>query len=544
MNEHCQWPLSQRCNRHIEHELLCPDRMIFRGYAPMWQSGGGLLNVHGRIRPNKPLTKSWLNGLRQRFTDGVRRFADEHGIPILKRERRDEERQEDQVAQYREAFKRSEGIYAILKVRADMPVWRSHEPQYPVDDPNYRLLSRPYCNIDVYYFYGISERWGPFWVSIWSNPPFSCQVYINGHEWLAREARREGLEVRTADNVIVGVSDPEHLQRLADRLLKNPREVQRFCDRWAYRLLPVLSREERREMDFRYQWCMAQTELSHDMHFSRRDSCEDFFQRLIDCNRRWTGPYTVKEVFGRKRAPHPERVTFGVHGQYDTLTVMKLTYHNASLKQYNPGCARDFRTECTSNDPLVFGVKRRLCNWAQLIDRLRGCIWSLQECQHGVMTPCLATGALGRLGQGVDLGTRRVGGVRLDQRRTVSVLAALGSPWWLELGVTNRELRPLVEQRLGEEYTAGQMRYDLSKLTGHGFLRRQGHRYWPTPEGHRQLLGLTQLAQGVLEPLVAGTTAEVGDTSSCRTGLEEPLRDWRRQLDHICDTLCVGVAPM
>jgi len=87
MNEQWQWPLSQRCERHVAFELGCPDRTVFRGYAPLWQRGGGLLGVHERIRPGKPLSKSWLDGLRERFTQGMERFAAEHGIQIIPRKR-------------------------------------------------------------------------------------------------------------------------------------------------------------------------------------------------------------------------------------------------------------------------------------------------------------------------------------------------------------------------------------------------------------------------------------------------------------------------
>ncbi len=135
-----------------------------------------------------------------------------------------------------------------------------------------------------------------------------------------------------------------------------------------------------------------------------------------------------------------------------------------------------------------------------------------------------------------------MGGLRLDQARTLAVLTALGSPHWLVSGVSNRELRPLVEQRLGQEYTSSQMRYDLRKLTAHGLLDREGHRYWPTPESQRELLGLTQLAQGVLEPLVAGASSACQDSPGPRRGTEKVLRDWHRQLDRVCQSVGVGVA--
>jgi hypothetical protein len=46
--------------------------------------------------------------------------------------------------------------------------------------------------------------------------PFPIQVYVNGHEWLARRLDRHGLKYLKSDNVFLQVSDLVRAQRLAD----------------------------------------------------------------------------------------------------------------------------------------------------------------------------------------------------------------------------------------------------------------------------------------------------------------------------------------
>ncbi len=47
--------------------------------------------------------------------------------------------------------------------------------------------------------------------------PLQIQVYLNGHEWLARRLTQRGIEYTKIDNVFIRIGELPRAQRLADR---------------------------------------------------------------------------------------------------------------------------------------------------------------------------------------------------------------------------------------------------------------------------------------------------------------------------------------
>jgi hypothetical protein len=47
--------------------------------------------------------------------------------------------------------------------------------------------------------------------------PFTMQVYVNGHDWLARQMQQRGLGFVQRDNAFTQLDDPVAAQKLADR---------------------------------------------------------------------------------------------------------------------------------------------------------------------------------------------------------------------------------------------------------------------------------------------------------------------------------------
>ena len=68
--------------------------------------------------------------------------------------------------------------------------------------------------------------------------PFTLQVYMNGHEWLARQMDQRGLRYRRLDDAFLWLEDPGRAQRLADRFATLPWPT--VLDRLARRVNPLL----------------------------------------------------------------------------------------------------------------------------------------------------------------------------------------------------------------------------------------------------------------------------------------------------------------
>ena len=56
----------------------------------------------------------------------------------------------------------------------------------------------------VLYFYWMDREFGLMHVKIQTWFPFTVQVYVNGHEWLARKLAAKGIGFRKVDNAFVG----------------------------------------------------------------------------------------------------------------------------------------------------------------------------------------------------------------------------------------------------------------------------------------------------------------------------------------------------
>src|SRR5437773_1817829 len=66
------------------------------------------------------------------------------------------------------------------------------------------------------YYYFLDRQLGLIHVKVQTWFPFPIQVYVNGHEWVARRLERHGVRYHKCDNAFVDVSDLARAQKLAD----------------------------------------------------------------------------------------------------------------------------------------------------------------------------------------------------------------------------------------------------------------------------------------------------------------------------------------
>jgi len=68
--------------------------------------------------------------------------------------------------------------------------------------------------------------------------PFQIQVYMNGHEWLARQLERRGVGFERYENCFLSIEDLALAQRLCGRFMR--RRWVRLLDAFARRVNPWL----------------------------------------------------------------------------------------------------------------------------------------------------------------------------------------------------------------------------------------------------------------------------------------------------------------
>ena len=78
--------------------------------------------------------------------------------------------------------------------------------------------------------------WGHVTIKMSGHPPFGAQVILNGHEYVACQARAAGIGFAKEGNCFTDIADPQGLARVADTL-SQPAAIGRLgqvCDRWIY----------------------------------------------------------------------------------------------------------------------------------------------------------------------------------------------------------------------------------------------------------------------------------------------------------------------
>jgi hypothetical protein len=129
--------------------------------------------------------------------------------------------------------------------------------------------------------------------------PLQIQVYLNGHEWLARKLTAHGVCYTKHDNAFIWIEDMARAQRFADRFvnLKWPSLLNRYAKRVTPQLQDILR-------GCQHYWVSAQSEYSTDILFkTRQDLCE-LYPKLLSHSTLCFGAKEVMNFLGRKLNGH------------------------------------------------------------------------------------------------------------------------------------------------------------------------------------------------------------------------------------------------
>src|SRR6266481_4583835 len=107
-------------------------------------------------------------------------------------------------------------------------------------------------------FHILDREWGHLTIKVSGHPPFPAQVNLNGHEYVACQARKAGIAFTKEGNCFTDISDAAGLAKIADTLSEQRAigRLSQVCERWIYTtcLCFALDFEEQRRSGFRYQY--------------------------------------------------------------------------------------------------------------------------------------------------------------------------------------------------------------------------------------------------------------------------------------------------
>lgn len=330
--------------------LSCFDRMLFRGYLPL-ESGFAMhefVRFHG-VQRNQ--LKDFLTAQAERLKRHAIAMAAKAGRPYEYLAR--PLRKQDWARELADKDGVTEGLVGILSVlepcRTFSLVWQQGKP-----------LIRPAKRKCLFlYYYFVDRDLGLIHVKVQTWFPMRVQVYVNGHEWLARKLTQHGIQFLQRENAFLRVQDLPRAQAFADRFVTLPwvNTLQRYASRVNPLLGGLLG-------GMQYYWATTQAEYSTDILFKSRHDLAELMPRLVEHSLVSFGATDVMSFLGRK-----------LHGGFQGELVSDLL--ECELKGRLPGrrvkhrmkgnwikmydkFGSILRIETVINQPAEFRVRRRV----------------------------------------------------------------------------------------------------------------------------------------------------------------------------------------
>ena len=271
---------------NIAGVLNCFDRIIYKGHLPIsWPEG-----MESFLRREKVLIKDF-----KRYVTKVSQRLVEHAQQTAAKEKRPYWYVKGKMGKEAEAraLAARDGITeGLICVFTRVEQAQSFKLRYGEGRP-YLVSSQPKCL--CVYFYFMDPTFGLIHVRLQTWFPFTVQVYLNGHEWLARQMSRKEIEFEQMENAFVAIGDWNKANRLAASFAGLSWPV--LLERLACKVNPLMNDLLR---GMRHHWSVEQAEYATDILFTDGARLPGLYPQLVEhATLRW-GASDILGFLGRK----------------------------------------------------------------------------------------------------------------------------------------------------------------------------------------------------------------------------------------------------
>lgn len=498
---------------YLENSYDCVDRIVLNAYFFQAQSGGGFRVWWRKLMgSDEHLNNTQLMRFAGRFSRRVHAYAQSNGIPLIHCER--DERKHEIAATHLPSDPIFQGLFCILAGRAQAPVREiklcsNHQPHIQ------KKIPQPWVN--HYSFHILDPHWGHLVIKLCPHPPFNAQIILNGHDYVAIQARKSNISFTKEGNCFTHIDDAPALDRVADAM-SDPFAVGRLvqvCERWIYStcLCFALTIEEQQRSGFHYGYSVYQSEYSQNLLFHRGRDLDHIFNAVIDRVRSPLGIKTIRTIFGNRHRPSKKknpkaRLEVVVEKPVWNLTVFKLHFGKLTAKLYSKG-ERVLRIEAIVHNARELRCGIKVHRFPKIVAALKAIVERFMTVLGCVDASFIDDGTLDSLPLPSMVGASRVAGIDINNPRMRALMAAAVALAPIPKGFTLADLAAKVSQIMGTSYSIRQAAYDSKKLRAKGFIRKiKGtRRNEGTTEGLKAMAALHVLREKVIKPLFSGCTA-------------------------------------
>ena len=326
--------------------LSCFDRVIFKGHLALAATGELEYFVDRVLKVRRTdFMKTLAPQYSDRLVTHARNWAQQAGRVYVYRT--GDFRKDEWAYDLVRAERIVEGLVGVLCTLETCPSFALVPgPKRP------QFVSRPRQQRVLYYYF-LDSQFGLIHVRLQTWLPFTIQIYVNGHEWLAQQMVGKKWGFVQQHNAFTQLDNPKEAQRIANRFTQL--NWPKILDRWANRVNPLL-----RELLHGYSlhWVVDQAEYATDLLFQSRAALAGLYRALLDYAVRTFTPKDVLNFLGRK---WDRRFDGEVHTHYESArwfgTRIKHRMKNNWLKMYDK-FGVILRVETVINSPKEFWVYR------------------------------------------------------------------------------------------------------------------------------------------------------------------------------------------
>ena len=282
------WSFLVKLSSLIVWKLDCFDRVIFKGHLPLSSPKElqRFVDYVLKIR-RKDFLKKLAPQYSEQLVEHAKRFARRRGRIFLYRTGKF---RKDEWAQglIRE-HGISEGLVGILCTQETCNSF-----QLARGEKRPRFISRPRQQRVLYYYF-LDPCFGLMHVRLQTWLPFTLQVYVNGHEWLAQQMNRQQLGFVQKHNAFTQLDDAAKAQRIADRFAKLA--WSKILNRLAHQVNPLLRNLLK---IYHVRWVVDQAEFATDLLFTSPQALTGLYQKLLEYAALTFTPKDILGFLGRK----------------------------------------------------------------------------------------------------------------------------------------------------------------------------------------------------------------------------------------------------
>lgn len=477
--------LTEHYTALLEGEYDCIDRIVLNAYCPMLLVAGGVRNWYRKMEgSDNDMSDSSMMRYAGRFSRRVQSFCKKKNIPFV--HFHTGERKHVEAEKLMPENKPFIGIFAVFVSRAPSLLWEVKK----FDNGSIDIRRKKKTSlVNHYYFHIMDKDWGHITIRMCAHPPFSCNIILNGHEWVERHEDYNKLEVTKEGNCFTSYNNGEKLTQIADTLKFNG-QFERVCQRWIYSCLWfVMDKKQQETTGFTYNFSIYQIEYSRNLLFKRGRQMDTVYQKIIDLTRGRLDIKRLKTIFGRKKRPYKHKSTapapeVRIETPDYNLTIFKIHFGRLTVKLYDKG-ERTLRAEVVVHNTKDLKCKRGINSFGEIIEKLETIMGSFLSNLDYAHIATINDGTFEEIAKPTLSGKNRLAGIDFNKKRTKQVATVLLYLSMKPSGFTSLDLANEIKGRFDPQYSRRNASYDIRKFRGKKMVQKvKGHiRYILSEEG-------------------------------------------------------------